>query len=84
MHLCIFYSYDSMFLCGEYGKEVKKRVQADWNVMCDESFSTNERKSVQDGGETCDVYGLEQRFPTTGPRTSTGPRIILFRAAKNE
>ena len=27
---------------------------------------------------------IEQRSPTTGPRTGTGPRIILYRATKNE
>ena len=27
---------------------------------------------------------VDQRSPTTGPRTGTGPRIILYRAAMNE
>ena len=45
---------------------VKKHVKAGWNgwrkvsgVMCDKSFSTIERKYVEDGGETCSVVGLE-------------------------
>ena len=47
---------------GKCGKEVKRHVQAGWNrwrkvsgLMCDKSFSSDERKGIQNGGETCNV-----------------------------